>query len=227
MKRKKDNESKNLSRREFLTNAGIIVGGVALTSLAGSAGCVKTKTSNSTSTTPSSISTAPIVSTTGPVTITQVAGPELVINNNMLQVPGCGSFVAMDRLYSADHVWVKNLGDNTVQIGMTDPFQILSDIVWIFSLDPPGTDLVAEGTFGYMEAEKLSLDLITPVSGKILDTNTALMSIPAPINADPYGTGWMLRIKLSKPEEMDNLISPVYYAFLQSPNWPGPAPAKR
>jgi glycine cleavage system H protein len=127
--------------------------------------------------------------------------------------------VAMDRLYSIDHVWVKKLNDNIVQVGMTDPFQVLADRVKTCYLDPPGTLLSAEDTFGNVEADKMNADLITPVSGKILETNTGLMSIPAPINADPYGTGWTLQIQLSKPAELDNLVSPMYYAYLESKNW--------
>jgi glycine cleavage system H protein len=133
--------------------------------------------------------------------------------------------VALDRTYSTDHVWVKTLNNNTVQIGMSDPFQILADRVKTLYLSPPGTKLTVQAAFGYIEADKLSVDLISPVSGTILTTNTPLMAIPGPINSDPYGTGWMLTIQLTAPAELQNLVAPRYYAYLESgKNWTGPVP---
>ena len=132
--------------------------------------------------------------------------------------------MATDRLYSADHVWVMKLGNGSVRIGMSDPFQVLADRVNTCWLSPVGTVLHKDDAFGYIEADKLNVDLITPVSGTVTATNDSLMAIPAPINADPYVTGWMLEIALSDPSELDDLFSPQYYAYLESPDWPGPVP---
>ena len=132
--------------------------------------------------------------------------------------------MASDRLYSLDNIWVKNIGNNVVQIGMSDPFQVLADRVKTCYLSPPGTILTAETPFGNIEADKLSVDLISPVSGKITGTNGSLMAIAAPINADPYNSGWMLNIQMSNPSELNNLVSPMYYAYLQAKGWTGPPP---
>jgi glycine cleavage system H protein len=110
---------------------------------------------------------------------------------------------------------------------MSDPFQKLADWVRTVFLSPIGTNLIVDGPFGYIEADKMSVDLISPVSGKVINTNKPLMAMPSPINEDPYNTGWMLEIQLSKPDEMTKLVSPKYYVYLESlaaKAWTGPPP---
>lgn len=203
----------NLSRREFLKQAGIVVGGVAIGSLTLASACDNSGTST----------TAPTATnpTTMPPTNTNIG------TSGMIDVPGCASKVAPDRLYSIDHAWVKSLGNNVVQIGMSDPFQVLADRVNTCWLSPEGTVLSADTPFGSIEADKLNVDLISPVSGKVIRTNTTIMAIPNTINLDPYANGWMLDIELTKPAELDKLVSPRYYAYLQALSWTGPIPPKR
>jgi glycine cleavage system H protein len=252
MKRIKDSESKGLSRREFIKDAGIIVGGVALTSLVESSGCSKTKTANTTATTKATSSTA--VSTTPNMTYTPlssaatgtapispasssthpVANTIQSVNSSppistseltLIEVPGCTCKIASDRLYTVYHVWVKNLGDNTVLIGVSDKFQLLTGVIKNCGLSSPGTNITVNDPFGAVSAHKIAADLISPVSGNILDANQSVIQVPQNINADPYGN-WMLKIQLSKPSELNDLLSPIYYAYLQASDWTDPVPAE-
>jgi glycine cleavage system H protein len=145
-----------------------------------------------------------------------------------MKVPGCDTFVALDRLYSADHIWVLKMANGVVQIGASDPFQATMANVVTCSLLDPGTVLHTEDPFGYIEAEKMNVDLLSPVSGTILTINTDLMSAQrglSPINSDPYGSGWMATIQMSNPSDLNNLYSAQYYAYLESgKNWTGPVP---
>ena len=236
----------NLSRREFLKEAGIVAGGVALASLALSSACgsaettaattentppgtqtaatePRTTTSSPATTTPTSpvVTTATVSTSTTPVI---TAGNP--VNSNLLDVPGCSTKVAADRLYSLDNVWVRNMGNNVVQLGISDPFQALADKVNVCSLLPAGTTLQIAQAFGAIAADKLSLDLISPVSGKIVEVNASLTALPGPINSDAYGSGWMVNVALSKPSELDSLVSPAYYVYLESGKT-GTAPPQR
>ena len=148
-------------------------------------------------------------------------------------VPGCETYVALDRLYSEEHIWVLKMANDVVQIGMSDPFQKMTDVVINCWLADPGTVLHTGDAFGSVEAEKMSVDLSSPVSGKILTINEPLMSakrFQSPINSDPYSSGWMATIQLSNPSELNNLYSAMYYAYLESlnvgNNWSGPIPPK-
>jgi glycine cleavage system H protein len=85
----------------------------------------------------------------------------------------------------------------------------------------------AGNIFGSLEGLKSNAELISPVSGEIIESNQELATYTAGIriNMDPYGLGWMLEIKLSNHDELKNLWSPMYYAYLQTPDWTGPVPA--
>lgn len=242
-----------LSRREFLKEAGIVAGGVAIASMALSSACNATETNTtapeltlpqtSQSTTPTesttdsaTVSTTPLASTTvNPQTTTagttgsSSTGGTTAIqgNSNLLAIPGCNTKVAADRLYDAEYnIWVKSMGSNVVQLGLSDQAQYLADKVNTCSLSPIGATLQREQGFGAIEADKMSFDLISPVSGKIVATNTSLTAIPGPINSDAYGSGWMVNVALSKPSELDSLVSPAYYVYLESGKT-GTAPPKR
>jgi len=122
--------------------------------------------------------------------------------------------VESDRLYSVEHIWVKNLGNNIVSIGMTDKFQSLTGDVYMCWLSPLLTDLKAGDSFGSMETAKMNVDLITPVSGKVLEMNQSLIEMPQSIKSAPYAA-WMLKIQMSKPSELEKLMPPENYAQLQ------------
>jgi glycine cleavage system H protein len=141
-------------------------------------------------------------------------------------IQGCSTKVATDRLYSLDNIWVKSLGNNIVQIGITDTFQVLLGLVdtcWIYQ---PGATLKISESFGSIEGYKMSVDLVSPVSGKVLETNQAVIQHPAELlNGDPYITGWMLKVQISNPAELNKLVAHMYYAYLHSEGWTGPVPA--
>ena len=122
--------------------------------------------------------------------------------------------VEQDRLYSIENIWVKNLGNNMISVGITDKFQSTTGLISFCWLSLPETVLKAGESFGSAEAAKMTLDFITPVSGKVLEMNQSLVDMPQSINSAPYAA-WMLKIQMSKPEELEKLMSPEDYAQLQ------------
>ena len=115
--------------------------------------------------------------------------------------------------YSNDHEWVSVEG-NIATIGITDFAQSqLGDIVFV---DIPTLDeeLAAGDVFGSIEAVKTVSDAFTPVSGKVIEMNDALDGDPALVNKDAYGEGWMIKIEMSNPAELDALLSAEDYEKL-------------
>jgi glycine cleavage system H protein len=199
-KKYSDNPEK-LSRREFLKSTGAIIGGVMLAPPALSAACNKENTSG-----------------------TAVSESDLYyIANNL----GGSSRVALDRLYSIEHIWVKKLGSNVVQLGVTDKYQALIGLISQCWLSEPGTVINMGDSFGTLEGMKTNAALISPVSGEVTETNQYLLTNTQAeyVNIDPYVNGWLLEIRLSQPHEMEELLAPMYYAYLQTREWTGPIPA--
>ncbi len=112
-----------------------------------------------------------------------------------------------DLLYTKDHEWIKKENDNEAIIGITDYAQgELGDIVYV-EVETEGDSLEKGETFGTVEAVKTVSDLFLPVSGEILEFNLTLEDAPETINSDPYGDGWIIKVKLSNPGEVDDLMS--------------------
>ena len=110
-----------------------------------------------------------------------------------------------DLKYTKDHEWLKLIDDKTAIIGITDYAQgELGDIVFV-DITSVGKDLSAEEVFGTIEAVKTVSDLFMPVAGKIIEVNDALSKNPELVNTDPYGEGWMVKIEISNPKEVDAL----------------------
>ncbi len=111
--------------------------------------------------------------------------------------------------YTKDHEWVKIEGD-TALVGITDFAQReLGDIVYVeIKL---GETVAHEEVFGTVEAVKTVSDLFMPVSGEILELNEELESNPDLVNSDPYGAGWMCKIKITNSSEISNLLSADQY----------------
>ena len=108
--------------------------------------------------------------------------------------------------YTKDHEWVSVDGD-TATVGITDFAQgELGDIVYV-DVDTLDETIDANEVFGSVEAVKTVSDLFMPLSGEIIEFNTALESNPEAVNSDAYGEGWMIKIKVSDPKEADNLLS--------------------
>ncbi len=121
--------------------------------------------------------------------------------------------VPKDLLYTKEHEWARVEGD-VVTVGITDYAQSqLSDIVYV-ELPEVGTQVQAMEPFGTVEAVKAVSDLYSPVSGEVVAINERLADEPDLVNKDPYGEGWMIRVKLSNPEELKNLLSPEEYEKL-------------
>ena len=115
--------------------------------------------------------------------------------------------------FSKTHEWVKVDGD-IATIGITDFAQKeLGDVVYI-ELPKVGTQIVAGKEFGVVESVKAASDLNAPVTGTVIESNTALNDTPAIINHDPYEAGWMLKVKLSNPVELDSLMNAEKYKEL-------------
>ena len=116
-------------------------------------------------------------------------------------------------LYTKDHEWLRVEG-NMGYIGVTDFAQgELGDIVFI-EIETVGETLAKEEVFGTIEAVKTVSDMFMPVSGEILEVNPALEETPDVINKDPYGNGWMVKIKITNPSEVNDLLSAEKYTAL-------------
>lgn len=116
-------------------------------------------------------------------------------------------------LYTKDHEWLRVEGD-MAYIGVTDFAQgELGDIVFI-EIETVGETLAKEEVFGTIEAVKTVSDMFMPVSGEVLEVNPALEATPDVVNKDPYGKGWMVKIKITNPSEVNDLLSPEKYTAL-------------
>ncbi len=114
--------------------------------------------------------------------------------------------------YSKDHEWVKVEG-NVATIGITDFAQEqLGDIVFVDIQVEEGDSLEKESTFGAIEAVKTVADGLMPVSGKVVAINEELQDAPETVNSDPYGKGWMIKVELSNPAEVNELMDAAAYA---------------
>ena len=118
--------------------------------------------------------------------------------------------VPEDLHYSKDHEWVRVDG-NIATIGITDYAQnSLGDVVYV-ELSKPGDELGANESFGSVESVKAVSELFTPVSGVVSEQNESLQDEPESVNTDPYGDGWMIRVKMSHPGEVDSLLTAAEY----------------
>jgi glycine cleavage system H protein len=113
-------------------------------------------------------------------------------------------------LYSKEHEWVSLDGDSAT-IGITDYAQeSLGDIVYV-ELPKAGAEIEQFFNVGVIESVKAVSDLFTPLSGEIVEVNSALENDPAAVNREPYGAGWLLKIRVADPAEAKALLSPTEY----------------
>ncbi len=112
--------------------------------------------------------------------------------------------------YTKEHEWIKVDGD-TATIGITDFAQSeLGDIVYV-DIDPDMEEVVKGESFGTLEAVKTVSDLFSPCSGKLSEINSKLEDEPELINTDPYGEGWIIKVTMSNPDDLNDLISAEDY----------------
>jgi len=121
--------------------------------------------------------------------------------------------VPADLLYTKDHEWLRIEGEFGF-IGITDFAQgELGDIVFL-EIETLGDTLQKEEVFGTIEAVKTVSDMFMPVGGEVVEVNPALEESPDIVNKDPYGRGWLIKIKITDPAEAENLLSAEKYQEL-------------
>lgn len=120
-----------------------------------------------------------------------------------------------DLRYTKDHEWVRVEGD-TATIGITGfATDQLGDIVYV-ELPASGTALAQGATFGVVESVKAVSDLFAPIGGEVVATNDGLSSQPELVNQEPYGSGWMLKLKVADASELDGLLDAAAYDALNA-----------
>jgi glycine cleavage system H protein len=125
------------------------------------------------------------------------------------------SEVRSDLKYRESHEWVRDEGDGTVTVGISDHAQAqLGDMVFV-ELPETGTSFGQGDACAVVESVKAASDAYAPVSGEIIEVNDALEDEPELVNSDPYGDGWMFRMKVSDASELDGLLSPEDYEAQQ------------
>ena len=115
-----------------------------------------------------------------------------------------------DLKYSTEHEWVR-VEDGIGVVGITDYAQdLLSDIVFV-DLPAVGTRVTQFQKFGEIESVKSVSELYAPVSGDVVERNEELLEQPERVNAEPYGAGWLIKVRMADPNELDNLLSAQAY----------------
>lgn len=116
-----------------------------------------------------------------------------------------------DLKYTKEHEWIRDNGDGTATIGITEFAQSeLGDIVYV-ELNDAGESYGKDDVFGTVEAVKTVSELFMPVAGEVVETNTALGDEPELVNDDPYGKGWMIKIKPDNMDDINTLLTAAEY----------------
>ena len=123
------------------------------------------------------------------------------------------SNIPKDLRYTADHEYAKKTdAPGVVQVGITDYAQgELGDVVYV-DLPKKGATVAKKGVFGTIEAVKAVSELYAPLDGEVVEVNGALEKDPALVNRDPYGAGWMIKVKVKNPGDVDTLLDAAAYA---------------
>lgn len=122
------------------------------------------------------------------------------------------SEIPSDLLYRESHEWVRSDDDGTATIGISDHAQAqLGDMVFV-ELPEPGMSYEQGDACAVVESVKAASDIYAPLTGEIIEANSALEDSPELVNSDPYGDGWLFRMQLANPSELDGLLTPEAYA---------------
>jgi glycine cleavage system H protein len=122
--------------------------------------------------------------------------------------------VPQDLKYSNSHEWVRTADDGTALVGITDHAQgLLGDMVYV-ELPEVGRTLEGEEECAVVESVKAAADVYSPLGGEVVEVNTALADEPERINQDPYGKGWLFRLRPDDPSELDRLLDAAAYREL-------------
>jgi glycine cleavage system H protein len=123
--------------------------------------------------------------------------------------------VPADLRYTKDHEWVRVDGDQAT-VGVTDfAAQQLGDVVFV-DLPAAGKAVAQFATFGVVESVKAVSDLFAPIGGEVVESNPALADRPELVNSDPFGEGWMIRLRVADPSQVEGLLDPAAYERLVS-----------
>ncbi len=121
----------------------------------------------------------------------------------MASIPG-------DLKYSKTHEWVRVEGD-VATVGITDHAQAeLGDITYL-DLPQPGRSLELDAQFGEVESVKAVSELFSPISGEVIEANTGISNTTETVNEDPYGNGWLIKVRIADPSELTGLMDPADY----------------
>lgn len=119
--------------------------------------------------------------------------------------------IPSDLKYTREHEWVRDNGDGTVTVGITDFAQgELGDIVFV-ELEPEGSEFEKDEVFGTVEAVKTVSELFAPVDGEIIEVNEELEDDPELVNNEPYKSGWLVKIKVTDASQLEELLSDEDY----------------
>ena len=119
-----------------------------------------------------------------------------------------------DLLYTKEHEWLRLHDDGTATVGITDYAQeSLGDITFV-EFPEVGVSIAGGETFGVVESVKAASDLYMPLAAEVIEVNDDVDAAPELLNTDPYGAGWLLKIKLADASEVDGLLKPDAYAEL-------------
>jgi len=125
------------------------------------------------------------------------------------------SDIPTDLGYRESHEWVRAVGDGTAVIGISDHAQsALGDMVFV-ELPEPGLSYEQGDACAVIESVKAASDVYAPVSGEVIESNGALEDTPELVNTDPYGEGWLFKIRLSEPSEIEGLLKAGEYEAKQ------------
>jgi len=118
--------------------------------------------------------------------------------------------------YADSHEWIDPTDPNAAAVGVSDHAQSeLGDIVYV-ELPEPGRAVKKGESFGVIESVKAANDLYAPATGEVIEVNETLAEEPSPVNSDPYGEGWMIKIRVADPAELDSLRNAQGYGELIS-----------
>jgi glycine cleavage system H protein len=227
---KETGQVEEISRRQFIKGAGVVIGGAAVASLALATGCdsseptttsattTTTKTTTSTTNFPTTNKTTNTTTNTGTTTSASFLYVPATKNPPLEDTVGCTTKVAKDRIYSLEHTWVLPLSEKLVVVGISDKFQLLTGMVERGELYilPVGSKLKRGDFLANLEGQKMNVDVVSPVSGTIVQVNDDLYVHSDWLTAEPYLRGYLVVIELDNPVELKDLIDAVTYAKLQA-----------
>ncbi len=116
-----------------------------------------------------------------------------------------------DRYYTEHHLWVKRLRGDKALIGLTEVGQLKLGEILDLELPEEGDEVEKDEAFGSVESSQGVVDLISPVTGEVIAINEELLDTPEIINDDPYDEGWIIKVKMENPDELDELLTPDDY----------------